>query len=206
MSHDTTPRILHDLGAATWFGTTLAGAVALNSAASKAKDPKERTKIAAAGWQKLTPVNLVAISAYLGGSYAMASSQRDRIRNQANVGKVAQVKTGLTIAALGVTAYSRLVGSKVHKNDTAPAEGATEPNENTPDDVAAAQKQLGVLQWAIVGLVGGIVAVSAIAGEQQRTTNVLKGIAKGASPKALAKKKVGGNDVTDTLHAAITGR
>jgi hypothetical protein len=44
--------------------------------------------------------------------------------------------------------------------------------------VAAAQKQLKALQWAVPALTGALVVVSAFAGEQQRTRSVLAGIRK----------------------------
>jgi hypothetical protein len=43
--------------------------------------------------------------------------------------------------------------------------------------VAAAQRQLATLQWVVPALTGALVVVSAFAGEQQRATEVHKGIA-----------------------------
>jgi hypothetical protein len=42
--------------------------------------------------------------------------------------------------------------------------------------VAAAQEQLDTLQWVIPALTGALVAVSSYAGEQQRPSEVAKGI------------------------------
>ena len=90
---------------------------------------------------------------------------------------MAVTKTALTVAALGVTAYSRQLGRKVSEQTRVPADSGTEPAPGTPADVAAAQRQLRVLQWAIPALTGALVVVSAFAGEQQRSTSVLEGLA-----------------------------
>ena len=56
-----------------------------------------------------------------------------------------------------------------------PVECGTEPVAQTPADVAAAQRQLAMLQWAVPALTGALVVVSALAGEQQRGGNVMHG-------------------------------
>jgi hypothetical protein len=85
-------------------------------------------------------------------------------------------KTGVTVAALGATGYSRALGRKVAKDTSVPAESGTEPAITTPGDVARAQKQLKALQWVIPALTGALVVISAFAGEQQRASNVKKGV------------------------------
>ena len=82
----------------------------------------------------------------------------------------------LTVAALAVTGYSRLLGRKVAKQASVPALAGTEPAASTPDDVAKAQSQLSALQWAVPALTGALIVVSSLAGEQQRPSEVKKGI------------------------------
>ena len=86
------------------------------------------------------------------------------------------VKTGLTVAALAATGYSRLLGRKVAEESSVPALAGTEPAASTPDDVAKAQRRLSVLQWAVPALTGALIVVSSLAGEQQRPGAVKKGI------------------------------
>ena len=57
-----------------------------------------------------------------------------------------------------------------------PAQDATTPTTATPDDAAKAQAQLRVLQWVVPALTGTLVVVSSFAGEQQRASEVSKGI------------------------------
>ena len=85
-------------------------------------------------------------------------------------------KTVLTAAALGATAYSRVLGKKVSQQVAVPAHSGTEPAPTTPNAVANAQRQLSVLQWVVPALTGALVVVSSFAGEQQRASEVQKGI------------------------------
>ena len=67
------------------------------------------------------------------------------------IGNTGLLKTGLMASALGVTAYSRVLGKRVSEHTAVPAASGTEP-------VAA-------------------IVVNAKLGEQQRIANVLEGIA-----------------------------
>jgi hypothetical protein len=176
MARDTFSRSLHDLGLAAWFGGTLANAVALNPAASEAGGPSSTGRVANVGWNRWTPVNAAAISVHLIGSVGLLNANRGRIVAQQGVASMTLVKTALTAAALGVTAYSRVLGKKLAKETDVPAVSATEPSTGTPPEVAKAQKQLAVLQWAVPTLTGAILAVNAFAGEQQRASEVQKGL------------------------------
>jgi hypothetical protein len=176
MPTHTLSRSLHDVGLAAWFGGTLANATALNPAAAAADSPNRTGAVANTGWDRWTPVNAAAIAAHVAGSLAMLGNDAGRLSAQKGAGRTALIKTGLTAAALGVTAYSRMLGKKVSAHTDVPAESGTEPSSSTPKDVAAAQRQLSVLQWAVPALTGALVVLTAQAGEEQRTTHVLDGI------------------------------
>jgi hypothetical protein len=176
LAQDTLSRSLHDVGLAAWFGGTLANAVALNPASAEADTADGTGRVANTGWNKWTPVNAAAIGAHLVGSVGELVGNRSRLVAQRGVGATALAKTGLTVAALAVTGYSRLLGRKVAKDTSTPALAGTEPAASTPDDVAKAQKQLSALQWAVPALTGALIVVSSLAGEQQRASEVKKGI------------------------------
>jgi hypothetical protein len=175
MATDTVSRSLHDAGLAAWFGGSLANAVALNPAAGESTDEQTAGRVANTGWNRWTPVNAAAIAAHLAGSVGQLSGNSARLVGQDGVGAMAAAKTCLTVAALGVTGYSRLLGRKVAQQTSVPVESGTEPSVATPPEVAKAQRQLKVLQWAIPAITGAIVVISAFAGEQQRPTEVKKG-------------------------------
>ncbi|WP_029430070.1 hypothetical protein [Blastococcus sp. URHD0036] len=176
MARNTLSRSLHDLGLAAWFGGTLANAVALNPAAGEAGGGSTGA-VANAGWNRWTPVNAAAIGAHIVGSVGQLAGNNGRVAQQQGVAGMSVLKTALTVAALGVTAYSRGLGQIVNSGGASPARSGTKPSKRTRADVAAAQEQLDRLQWVIPALTGALVAVSSYAGEQQRPSEVARGIA-----------------------------
>jgi hypothetical protein len=176
MARNTLSRSLHDLGLSAWFGGTLANAVALNPAAGKAGDDSASGRVANTGWDRWTPVNAAAIGLHLAGDVGQLVGNKSRIGAQEGVATMAVVKTVLTAAALGATGYSRVLGRKVSAQKDVPVDAGDNPSFQTPEDVAAAQRQLKLLQWVIPALTGALVVVSAFAGEQQREAEVKKGV------------------------------
>jgi hypothetical protein len=176
MARNTLSRSLHDVGLAAWFGGTLANAVALNTASGAASDTSSTGAVANVGWDRWTPVNAAAIGAHLLGSVGQLGGNKGRVAGQQGVASMAVTKTALTAAALGVTAYSRVLGRKVSARTDVPASSGTAPAAGTPGDVAAAQRQLRLLQWAVPALTGTLVVISSFAGEQQRAGEVQKGL------------------------------
>ena len=182
MSMSNYSHALHDVGLAAWFGGTLANAVALNAASAEAGQPTRVGAVANAGWDRWTPVNAAAIGMHLVGSAGLVGKDAQRMHVQRGVPGMAGLKTALTVAALGATAYSRALGRKVSQHHDVPAESGTEPAGTTPPDVAAAQKKLKALQWAVPALTGGLVVIGAYASEQYRVSEVAKGTLQRLTP------------------------
>jgi len=176
MTRDTLSRSLHDVGLAAWFGGTLANAVALNPAAAEATRSQDVGAVANVGWDRWTPVNAAAIGAHVVGSLGQIVGNKGRIAGQEGVASMALAKTALTAAALGVTAYARVLGRRVDEETRMPARSGTEPEAGTPPAVAQAQRQLRALQWAVPALTGALVVVSSYAGEQERASEQKRGI------------------------------
>ncbi len=175
MARNTLSRSLHDLGLSAWFGGTLANAVALNAAASEAG--RDTGRVANEGWNRWTPINALAIGAHLVGSVGQLKANRGRVAQQQGVAGMSTLKTLLTAAALGVTTYSRALGQKVDSAGNPSARSGTKPTKLTKAEVAAAMDQLDRLQWVVPALTGALVVVSSYAGEQQRASEVVTGIA-----------------------------
>ena len=176
MARNTVSRTLHDVGLSAWFGGTLANAVALNPASREAASDRSAGAVANTGWDRWTPVNAGAIGMHLLGSIGQLAGNSGRVGAQKGVGSMVVAKTALTAAALGATAYSRALGKKVSAQTDVPVESGTDPAPTTPPDVASAQRKLSALQWGIPALTGALVVVSSFAGEQQRATEVQKGV------------------------------
>jgi hypothetical protein len=183
-SQNTVMRALNDVGLAAWFGGSLMGAIGLNGAAAEVDHPRERVKVANAGWARWTPANFAAIGAYTVGSLALTGANRGRVGGQKGVGSTALVKTGLTAAAMVATAYSRKLGQTLMNADDPIADGVTEPSTATQPEVADAQRKLKVMQWAIPVLTGATLVMDSKLGEQQRPSEVAKGVVRRLNPAA----------------------
>lgn len=185
---NTLARTMHDVGLATWAGGSLMGAVGLNGAASAAKDPQDRTRIVNEGWNSWTPINLAGIAAHLIGGLQLTRKNKGRLAGQRGVAKLSAAKTAITAAALGTTAYARVLGKKIDEAGDVPTEEGTQPTFGTPPEVADAQRQLSVLQWTIPALTGALLIMNSRMGEQQRPASVVQGITQRIRPKGKSKK------------------
>lgn len=183
-NRNTLARTVHDVGLATWLGGSLMGAVGLNAAAAHATEPTERLGIANKGWARWTPVNAAGIGAYIVGSLVLTGANTGRLVAQKGVGRAAVAKSVLTAITLAATAYSRVLGQRLMEQEKTPVADGTTPTPETPAEVARTQRQLKVLQYAIPVHVAGLVTLSALMSEQQRTTQVVGGVARRLLPRS----------------------
>jgi len=187
---NTLAHAMHDLGLAAWFGGSLMGAIGVNGAAADVDDPRQRARVANAGWARWTPINAVAIGAHLIGGAQLLKANKARVATQQGVLANTNLKMALTAGALAATGYSRVLGKKMQKAGDVPVAGGTTPTATTPPEVAKAQKQLAALQWAIPGLTGAMLASSSLHEEQQRPSQVVGGTIKGL-PSAVGSAAAG---------------
>jgi hypothetical protein len=173
---NTLARTMHDVGLAAWFGGSLMGAAGVNGAAAVVEDPAQRLRVANSGWARWTPLNLAGIAAHLAGGAVLLGANKGRLAGQRGVATASTVKTALTLAALGTTAYARVLGKKLERAGDVPVEGGTSPSPATPDEVARSQRRLAMLQWVIPALTGAVLVVNARMGEQQRPAQVTRGM------------------------------
>jgi len=165
---NTLIRSLHDLGAAAWFGGGLMGAVGLNGAAAEARDPQERLRLSSLGWKKWAPVQLGAIVAHGIGGLGLIFANKSRLATQGEGRANTIVKSVLTVAALGTTFYSAVLGRQMDERQHEGAEGTTEPHGGASDELASAQRQQRLFQWLTPAIVLVLIVLGAQQGEQQR--------------------------------------
>ena len=184
MATHTAVRLLHDLGAATWFGGSLMGATGLNGAAAQLDDPTQRARASTAGWSRWAPVGAAAIAAHVIGAGGLAVTDSKRVATQQGVGRSTVVKTALTVAGLGVGAWSAALNRQMAAAGDVPVAGATEPSVQTPAATAKVLKQLKLVQWLNPLVAGAVIATGSWQSEQQRATQVVPGVLKrlGTSP------------------------
>jgi hypothetical protein len=167
---------MHDLGLAAWFGGSLFGAIGLNGASAAVKDPVDRVTVANAGWARWAPVNAAAIGVHAIGGIALIVGNKGRVAAQKGTRGNTVVKSVLTLTAMGVTAYSGTQGARLAKDSPTPAASGVDPNSSTSPEAASAQKQLKLLQWSIPVLTGVLLVLGAQQGEQQKGSEVAKGL------------------------------
>lgn len=172
----TVVRSMHDLGLAAWFGGSLFGAVGLNGASAAVSNPVDRVTVANAGWARWAPVNAAAIGVHAIGGIALIVGNKGRVAAQKGTRGNTILKGALTLAAMGVTAYSGTQGARLGKASPTPADSGVDPNSATSPEAASAQKQLKLLQWSIPVLTGTLLVLGAQQGEQQKPSQIAKGL------------------------------
>jgi hypothetical protein len=129
-------------------------------------------------------VNAAAIGAHLAGALALTAVNSKRIAGQRGVATTSLVKAAVTAAALGATAYSRVLGQRQIAQSGQPVEAATTPSAETDESVAAAQRKQQITQWVIPALTGALVVLASYMGEQQRPAEVTGGVLSRLMPGA----------------------
>lgn len=190
-------RSLHDLGLYTWTGGALMGAVGLNGAAASLDDPRQRAKASTKGWSRWAPVSAAGLGAHLVGASGLLVTDWDRVRHQEGVAKSSAIKTVVTGAVVGLSAWSAVLNRKMAASLPVPVAGATEPSAATPPDVARTQSQLKLVQWLDPAVGLALVAITSWQSEQQRATEVAKGTVQrvlgiGPVPAALGAAALAG--------------
>jgi hypothetical protein len=171
----TVARTLHDLGAAAWFGGALMGAVGLHGASS-AMPAGERVRVADIAWQTWKPWKLAAIAMHVAGSTSLLWGNKGRLAGQRGAMTVNVAKTGVFAAALAADLYAAALGRRIGAQQPTRVASAVEPGERTPEELAAPQRRLQVVQWVVPALCGLNIALAAKMGEQQRPTRVIAGV------------------------------
>jgi hypothetical protein len=182
-SDQTVARSLHDLGAAAWFGGSLMGAVGLHGASGAMERSAEGVRVADVGWQRWQPWKTAAITAHVAGSLSLLWGNKGRLSAQHGAMTTNLAKTGVFAAALGADLYAAALGRKIGEQQPASVDSAVEPNDETPEELAATQRKLRIVQWAVPALTGLNIVLGAKMGEQQRPTSVFSGVVERLDPR-----------------------
>ena len=109
------------------------------------------------------------------GGFGLILANRDRVSSQDGVGANTVAKTVLTVAAVGATLCSGMLGAHLSAEDPDHVTSGTIPSSSTPDRTANRQQPLRILQWVIPLLTGAIIILGAQQGEQQKAGQVWMG-------------------------------
>lgn len=195
---DNVARALNTVGLAAWFGGSLMGAVALRDVDDGSGAPGSGAENDA--WARWSPVQAAAIGAHLLGAAKLATTNKGRVAGQKGAGKVAVFKAVCTAGAIGATVYASRLGKEVHD---ASASSVTDlrsaDNDHGPPAGASADtvRKLRAAQVAVPVLTGAMLVADARLGEQQRPTEVLRGMVARAVPDSIG-------DVLPSLPDSLT--
>lgn len=162
-AYSTLVRATHVLTNAAWFGGSLAGAAALNPAASKGDDARERAQIADEGWRRWGPLQGASIGLHLLSGIAILADNRRRVLEHRPTAAAVVLKTALTGAAVLVSAEAYRSGAELGD--------ALERAESDPSARSKARRltqRMSRLQWATPAATAGLLVLDAYLGEQQR--------------------------------------
>jgi len=173
---NTVARSLNDIGLAGWFGGSLMGAVAVNRAPTDVEDQRDRSRFANGVWRRWWKVQVGCMTAAAVGGIGLTAANKGRIATQRGVAATAAAKAAMLTAATVTTLYADVLGKRMDAAGPTPIDDATTPTEATDDDVARAQQQLRLLQWAVPAMLAAILVLDARLGEQQRPKEVLRGL------------------------------
>ncbi|MEJ5945616.1 hypothetical protein WDZ17_09965 [Pseudokineococcus basanitobsidens] len=185
MARSTIVRTMHDVGLAAWFGGSLMGAVGLNGAAGVVSDADERLPVATAGWARWAPLQAAAIGSHLLGGAVVLYRNRGRAAHQEGVRANTTAKLVVTGAALAATAWSGALGAKAAAVGRVPARTGVKPLPETPAEARTVLGQLRTVQWMLPALTGVLLALTAQQGEQQKASEVSRGLARTAADRVL---------------------
>jgi hypothetical protein len=172
---NTIARSVRDLALANWFGGSLMGAIGLNGSAGAVSDPRERSTVPRAGWQRWTPLEAAGILAVVAGDSVLIASRPQHLAAQHGYARNLTMKLAINGAAVAATLGTWLLGRRLDRAGDVPVEGASEPRQDTPRQAAAAQRGLRVLQWVVPALTGAHIVMNAVLGEQERPRVVAEG-------------------------------
>jgi hypothetical protein len=160
------------------------GAVGLHGASAAMEDSAERVRVADVGWQTWQPWKNAAIGLHLLGSLSLLWGNKSRVSAQRGALTTTIAKTSVFAMALGADLYAAELGRRIGEQQPVSVDSAVDPSGETPDELAATQRQLRIVQWVVPALVGLGIVLGSKMGEQQRPTTVASGVWKRLDPRS----------------------
>jgi len=160
MTQDSnTPRILHNLGLATWFGGALFGQAALNPTVARISDKRERGRVLNEAWGRYNVINAAAVAAAVltwrfGGLKVDAELRAPGLMRVKNLLLGGAVFNGVMSGALGARIAAQDPSAET------PVESGTQPAPETPETAAKAQRWLRLFGTGALACLAATIAVT----------------------------------------------
>ena len=188
----TLAQAVHDLGAALWFGGSVAGVAGFNKAGNDLPNPLDRIRVANSAWRRFGPVQWAGLAANAVAGLQLTRSSKSRLSLQQGYGRAGSVKAGITAAGALATAYAAYTGRQIGKlEEQARQQGrpldvkdASQSSAQTPPDVAKWQKRQRVAQYLVPTLSGGNVVLGSYLARAYRPGATARGVLQRLLPVA----------------------
>ena len=183
---------VHDLGAALWFGGSVFGFAAVNKCGEDLKEPLDRIRVANSAWRRFGPVEWAGLVANAVAGLALTASSRRRLALQEGFTRAGVVKILMTLAGAGATAYAARTGRTVGElTEQMASEGrsfdvkdATIPTEETPPELAEAQRRQRAAQWLVPAFSGANLVLNSYLVQAYRPGASVRGLLGRLSPRS----------------------
>lgn len=148
----------------------------MNEGPSGADSSKHVGRVSSAAWSQWTPVNAAAIGLYLVGCTVLLLENRSRVASQRGVAIDLDGSDHAHRSSAGRHGVLTRAGAALDQSKAPGRVGRRVERRCGGSRREAAQSQLRLLQWAIPALTGAMLVTNAVLGEQQRPSNVARGI------------------------------
>ena len=181
---------VHDLGAALWFGGSVMGAAGVNKSGADLRDGLDKIRVADSAWRRFAPAEWLGIGAVMVAGARLTWKSKGRLAVQQGLGRAGAAQATVAVAGAAATAFAAWSGHRIAQlAERAQAGGvqvdtgdATEPNADTPPEVARWQRRQRVAQYVVPALAGANIVLNAYLTQQYRPGATVVGIARRLRP------------------------
>ena len=193
MSNDSShvlAQSVHDLGAALWFGGAVMGVAGVNKAGNDLKDPLDKVRVASSAWTRFAPAQWTGVAAVLLAGTQLTRASKGRLVAQHGWARAGGTKAAVAVAGAAATAYAAYSGKKVGElTEQAAASGrpfdvqdASQPNAQTPADIARWQKRNRAAQYLVPIASGANIVLNAYLVQTYRPAAAARGVLRRVLP------------------------
>jgi putative copper export protein len=177
---------VHDLGAALWFGGAVMGVAGVNKSGNDLRDGLDKVRVASSAWSRFAPVEWSGVAAVLLAGTQLTRASKGRLATQHGWARAGGTKAAIAAAGAVATGYAAYSGSKIGKlAEQAASSGrpvdvqdASQPNAQTPPEIAAWQRRQRLAQYAVPLLAGANIVLNSYLVQTYRPGATAKGLLK----------------------------
>jgi hypothetical protein len=177
---------VHDLGAALWFGGAVMGVAGVNKSGNDLRDGLDKVRVASSAWSRFAPAEWTGIAAVLLAGAQLTQASKGRLAAQHGWARAGSTKAAVAVAGAAATGYAAYSGSRIGKlAEQAASSGrpvdvqdASQPNAQTPPEIAAWQRKQRLAQYAVPLLAGANIVLNSYLVQTYRPGATAKGLLK----------------------------